>query len=181
MRIVRVYIKKDTEGRVLGRVVEVFLKSPDGSLLRTKEEVTVRCPTCGRPVAPEDLRSGCQYCHDRRLMCARCALQCAACARTLCARCARGVIINSRTLSLCPQCLQRLQQNILFERKLLLQKSIVEQRLVIIERRIRLLESPLLRGIPLLQKIAGLFLLRKLRSLERSLIDIEKELPDATG
>ena len=156
-RILKRFLRQDQFGNVLHDHVEITAEK-DNDIGVFSVESFPTCPSCSRPVKPDDSRGRCGICGLGTCICQ---VPCAACSRPLCSNCRRGFVAVRVRATVCPICLPKL------ERAAALVHSLEMQR-----QKIQLLQSSLLDRLPgvgIVRQLEEIKLLKQLESLDEEM------------
>jgi len=169
-RIIKRLLKQDARGNTYVENVQELIDDEHGTISETDVSTYGVCEACSRPVENHNDVRACDRCG--RICCDRCAVPCAVCARGLCARCRRG--FGEKQLTVCPECLTVLNERLEYQDQLLREKAAFERRIAVQREILRLLQCGMFHAYQppgLLQDLAELVMIRKLKRLEASAED----------
>jgi hypothetical protein len=169
-RIVKRLFKRDTTGKVHVESIQELVDNEHGTISETTLTTLTTCATCSRPVEKLTEIRGCDRCGAS--CCDRCAIPCAVCSRHLCPQCRRG--FGEKQLAACPECLSVLNERLERYDRLLEEKAAFERLLAVYREQVRIVQHGMFHNYPcgdLLEQLAELHLMKKLKSLERAITD----------
>jgi hypothetical protein len=154
-RVVKRTIRRDDYGNVIHDHVEIIAQNGDDTNVLSVETFET-CPSCLRPIKPDDPRGLCEFCG---MPTCTCGVACALCSKNLCGRCRRGVLNGADKLTVCTVC------------KAEVERTVQEARaLAAAQEKLKLIQSPLLNNLPgidALRQLSQIALMRKLNNIER--------------
>jgi len=167
-KIVKRFLKKDSQGKELYELVEEVLDDDSDNINYNKELRIATCETCSRPIENiNEIRGYCEYCGNESRLCIHCASLCKVCGRTICPRCKRGF---NKDLTCCPDCYEILLLLKITEDRRAQEKIDFERIMTVEKHKLDLLNSKFFDNYPaveIIRQIAGYQHLRNLQALEK--------------
>ena len=167
--ILKRFVKKDCQGRILTTTSERLVDDGNGRIYLLNSNTFANCPTCNRLITDiSDLKGRCQNCFAN-VCCSHCLSQCQLCLRFIGPYCKRG-FAGQTQITVCPVCLNVLNHRQALQDKIAADKTNFERQIIIQRERIKLLQSGVLRQIPggkTLSTLGQLAVMKRLRQIEQ--------------
>src|SRR5688572_27742828 len=159
-QIVKRDVLRDMHGQVLLTGGELLTDDGQGNVFVTNRRTAVWCPSCTRPLTDvAELRGRCEWCRRGRNTCLACWSRCGLCSRGMGGCCARG-FSGKTSGSVCPGCLQGLQQRRAYEDAVATRRAGDQMRLL--QQRERLRQRALLLQAQRFRTMTRLAILREM-------------------